>query len=185
MAGMDASTWVAIAAAVFAGLSWLEAFRQRRLAAALQKAAASPYVWADFRLAGDEGVHLIVKNEGPAVARDVVVTFDPPFISSIEGEGPPQPLSIASMAPGRVMGWFLDVGFQRLAESNDLPTMYRVTVTGRGPFGPLEPLEYKLNFKDYDGALIRPANEGAALQKSISDAAEKVARAVKERNRRT
>ncbi len=92
---MDASAWVAVVAAVIALASVVVAVLQARSSAQQARAAqrqtelqqkaleeaAQPYVWADFRMDAEHGYvpMLVIANEGPTVATDVEVTFDPPL----------------------------------------------------------------------------------------------------------
>ncbi len=165
---VDASAWIAAVSALVAVAAVCVSVWQARIAAAqraigeqqtalqrqIREDAAQPYVWADFR-SDDERGHLmilIVKNEGPTVATGVTIAFDPPLPESWRaGElpvGPSGPL--ASMPPGRHMRWNLGASFDMLAD--DLPQRFRVTINGRGPYGPFGPLQYHLDLADYKEA---------------------------------
>lgn len=93
--GMNASAWVAVAAAaialIAAAVTYVQARHVKRQADAAEKQTTlqeaifqdgrQPYVWADFRLDETQGslMQLMVRNEGPTVARDVRILFDPPL----------------------------------------------------------------------------------------------------------
>jgi len=174
--GIDASAWVSLVAAAIAVIAVVVATWQARSAksqadSARRQADAAvhqtelqerihrdsnqPYVWADFRLDLTQGslLHLVVRNEGPTVAEDVRIVFDPP----LQGSGVSRSLDSLhvqlaggrrSMAPGREMKWAFAVGHRLFDESSEVPHQYWVTITGRGPHGDLPPLTYPLGLDE-------------------------------------
>jgi hypothetical protein len=169
---MDASAWVAVVAALIAlgtaGVtSWQARSAKTQADAAKRQADAAtsqtelqervyrdshqPYVWVDFRPdpATRQMVRLVIRNEGPTVAEDVQVTFDPPLQSpdqvvrfaeranGLLGSG------LRSMPPGREMAWHFARGFVLFADDTG-SLQYKVTISGQGPFGDMPELEYVL-----------------------------------------
>ncbi|MGI8614012.1 MAG: hypothetical protein ACR2KL_08760 [Nocardioidaceae bacterium] len=156
------------------------AVRQTELQEQIRRDAAQPFVWVDLRPDPKSMtfIHLVVQNDGPTVAQGVQVTFVPPLQSTI-AELEPLLLHNAlaqgfpSLPPGRRLVWSLDVFPARFA--SDLPRQYEVTITGHGPFGPLEPLVYQLSLSDYEGT---EANRQGTL-KGVEDQLAKIERALK------
>ncbi len=146
---------------------------QTELQERIRRDGAQPYVWVDFRL--DPGHAFIVRvhleNNGPTVARDVHVTFEPPlpnlghnwdvmrYTAFREG--------FASLPPGRVMEWNLATGPELL--NADIPQRYSITITGRGPYGPMEPLKYELGLAEWKNLEATPPGSLHEIKKSITD----------------
>jgi hypothetical protein len=155
------ATGAALVAAIIAAIAlWYTRLAtraaQRQVAAAedqtqlqrqLRIDAAQPYVWIDIR-PSDEHAQLLVLylgNSGPTVATDVRVTFDPAIqLGGRHVEATEQlTRGILALPPGRVMHWQLGVSNQQVPAAS--PDGYLVRITGDGPFGPLDPLEYLLD----------------------------------------
>jgi rRNA-processing protein FCF1 len=133
-----------------------ESRRQTALQDVMRRDSAQPYVWVDFRTDDRNGVvfELVLKNEGPSVATDVVVTFDPPLasrLSDVLGEV----IKVASMPPGRSLRWFFDSGMT-LYDDDSVVKRYRVAITSTGPFGAVPPLAYDLDLNDFLKSAIAP-----------------------------
>jgi hypothetical protein len=170
MTRMDASAWIAIAGAAvtiivaaitlpFTARGANSAQRQAEysgqqtdLQRRLRRDAAQPYVWADLQ--GDDAqgflINLVVCNEGPTVATDVRVTFDPPLESTLDNNSFDQAQEklkggLSSLAPGRRMQWIIGTGPDIL---NRDESKYTVSITGNGPFGKLSPLSYVIDLSD-------------------------------------
>lgn len=187
---MDASAWTAVVAAAISLGSAVAAGIQSRYSARQAEAAeqqtdlqrqqlrdaAQPYVWADFRpdLAHGSVVRLVVKNEGPTVATNVTVKFDPPLPGDLVNPsvGPQAPLS--SLPPGREMAWWMDSGAVLLNDGQR--HLYRVTITGTGPGGPMSPLSYDLDLQDFATAGIEAVGSLAELTKEVKKLRETVAK---------
>ncbi len=189
---VDAGGWISIIAVIVAAAAAYfarqqarfardqadAATRQTELQQQLQRDAAQPYVWADFRLDERNGVILVVvvQNDGPTVATDVRVVFDPPLEGTEPNRTLPDPARvIPSMPPGRRLVWHLDAAPDRFASA--LPLRYVVTITGRGPFGGMDALRYVLDLEDFRRA-SSIANGSLA---GIEDSVKKVAEALRER----
>ncbi len=175
--GMDASAWVSVVAAAIAVVAVIVAIWQARAAKAqadatkvqahaavrqtdlqerIHRDSAQPYVWADFRLDPTQGalMRLVIRNEGPTVAEDVRVVFDPPlqgaglvgdvnYVQQVLSRG------FQSMPPGREMRWNFAVGHVLFSDDSNVPLRYTVTITGRGPFGELPQVRYELDLEDF------------------------------------
>lgn len=170
---MTAPAWIAAVAAVIslisvvvAVISARNAARQTALAeraSELQRqaleAAAQPYVWVDLR--PDEShaqlMRLVAVNQGPTVATDVVITFDPPLPADPHNGQPAGPVGpLASMPPGRTISWTVGNGGTSTLFEGAGPTRHQVKVTATGPYGLVE-LEYALDVSDYaHAAAIAP-----------------------------
>jgi hypothetical protein len=174
--GMDASAWVAVVAAAIAVVAVVVAFLQARSAKSQADAAkvqadaavrqtelqervhrdsTLPYVWADFRLDETQGslIYLVVRNEGPTVAEEVQIYFEP----ALQGVGLKKDLDalqrrltngLRSLPPGREMRWWFAIGHVLFDEANTAPLKYQVRITGRGPYGDLPEVTYVLDLDD-------------------------------------
>lgn len=212
--GWDASTWVAVVAAVITAVgtaitlwalaaarsqaesakSQAESARvqteiakdQTELQRQIARDAAQPYVWADFRPDTAQGtlVNLVVHNQGPTVAHDVRVVFNPPLQSI--GMQPGYTLrpvyellsaGLDSMPPGRELKWPFASGHKIDQTDPGVPTSYEVCITARGPHGPTEPLRYVLDVSEMAGA--RDENLGSL--RSVAEAIDGLAKLIKPR----
>ncbi len=186
---MDASAWVAVVAAVIALASVVVAVLQARSSAQQARAAqrqtelqqkaleeaAQPYVWADFRMDAEHGyvLMLVITNEGPTVATDVEVTFDPPLPPKDRQSGPVGPSGpLRSLPPGRRMSWWIGSG-PDLSSSGAL-RRHQVRITGTGPHGPLPVLEYDLDMNDFGSSASAPPGSLAGVTSQL----EKLTKAV-------
>ncbi|GLZ07655.1 hypothetical protein Acsp03_51210 [Actinomadura sp. NBRC 104412] len=161
---MDATDWIATIAAVIAVVaaiaSWRQVAHARNQAEAAKgslalqekmwRDATQPYVYVDIRPDPRNGsmLLLIIENIGRSVATNVRVEFNPPLESATEkfrdiGAKKALAEGIPAMPPGARVSHFFGLGFE-LASSN-LPKSYSVKITGDGPLGALDPLEYKLD----------------------------------------
>lgn len=135
--------------------SWAEQARQAR---ELQEEQARPFVIVDF----EPGflVYLIVENIGRTMARNVTITPDKPFESTlpIPREIDETPLfrePIPALPPGKKIRVLFDSAPARL--NSDLPRAYDVTVRYEGPFGQhYEPDRYPLDLSMYLGSALPP-----------------------------
>ncbi|TDC60874.1 hypothetical protein E1200_29770 [Actinomadura sp. GC306] len=198
---MKSADWIAIAAAIVAVVAALASWRQvrhakdqansaqdqaatakesYRLQEELWRDAVQPYVYVDIRPDPRNGqmLLLVIENSGRSVAKNVRVTFNPPLRSANEkyekiGEKTALKEGIPAIPPnGRIMH-FLDIGFE-LAKA-DIPKSYTINVTGEGPAGELEPLEYVLDLNALllEGPVLA---EGTIheLSRAISNLAKKI-----------
>jgi hypothetical protein len=174
---VSGETWVAIAAALIAlgalFYSWRStraavraadaAEKQTKIQEQLRIDAAQPYVWADLRIDDTSGtlVNLVVGNSGPTVAEKVRVNIDPalPSVGSLgERAKAAQRLvadGIESLPPGRVLMWPLGTAPELM--NAKIPQAYKLTVTARGPFGPVPTLTYIVDMANWHGSLDRPS----------------------------
>jgi len=140
-----------------AAAAWLEARHAKRQADAAERQtelqervhrdAHQPYVWADIRVDSTQGsiLRLVVRNEGPTVAEEVRITFDPPLQTTrsihTDVDRAQERLSqgLRALPPGREMAWYLAMGRELSSknDADDVPHEYTVKITGRGPFGDL------------------------------------------------
>jgi hypothetical protein len=114
--------------------------------------ARQPFVWADFRLDATQGelLQLVVRNEGPTVAHDVRVVFDPPLrgaglTEGLDSVNDQLARGFEAIPPGREVRYAFGVGHMIFAEDTEAVLQYTVTITGRGPRGDLPQLSYPLN----------------------------------------
>lgn len=191
---MDIGNWVALGAALISVIALIAAFgqarsaRQQALAAKEQVELArrqteiqeqlyrdqqQPYVWVDYRI--DPVSHwlldLVLKNEGPTIATNVRVSFDPP----ISRAGAVKDLDLdtlpgfqdgfASLPPGREMRWTLGSHVE-VYEENALKR-HTVKISFDGPFGPVGPLVYELDYADGKSMALRDPGNLKALTEAI------------------
>lgn len=163
---MDLTVVVSVVSALIAFLAFLASVQQARIAQAqtrLQQQAhedaAQPYLWADFIPDEEHGGFflLVLQNQGPTTATDVAIEFDPPLPQGWHKEKAVGPATgFASLPPGRRMYWRLGTTWDRLADGEI--TRFGVTLTGRGPYGPVR-THYDLDMADYrTGAQRVPGN---------------------------
>jgi hypothetical protein len=173
---MDATAWIAaISAAVALGalyFTWEQAKnakRQTDLQQRMHEDAAQPYVWADLRPTDDRMhlMRLLVCNDGPTVATDVLVTFDPPLPRKLRAEEVQAEYRIAAMPPGRRMSWSLNTGPDWIQGSS--PKRFTVTITATGPFGPVTPNVYELDVDEYRGVDATPPGTLYGIDRAIKD----------------
>jgi hypothetical protein len=166
---MDEAAWIAAVSAAIAlgagAATWWQATiakRQTTLQELVRKDSLRPYVWVDYRLDPVSAwlVDLVIRNEGPTVATNIRVTFDPPVKRSAQmnsstplNELPAFSEGITSMPPGREMRWSLGSHVE-LYEQGALGR-HKVTIRYDGPFGPEDPLEYHLDYADANAMAIR------------------------------
>jgi hypothetical protein len=171
---MDATAWIAAVSAVVAlgalYFTWEQARnakRQTDLQQRMHEDAAQPYVWADIRPDEEHGfvLVLVARNEGRTVATDVRLTFDKPLPSEFADEWDGRALSLASIAPGRQLVWWLKPG--PAWYGSDLPRAYTVTIDCTGPFGPAPTLSYVLNIDDFGSEAPMKRGSLHALTKEL------------------
>ena len=192
---MDLNTSAAIIAAVAAIVSPIISFfalkpAQRAARAAeeqtniqrqLMQQTAQPYIWADIQADSKQGdlLHLVLGNSGPTVARNVRVTIDPSISSKgnagCYAEHAQRRLreGVLSLAPGRTIRWSLGLGSDLLKSEND-ETVYRIVVTGEGPYGPLDPWDVLVRPSDWRESLDQPDGSLHLVRKSIDELAKAI-----------
>ncbi|MFJ6139320.1 hypothetical protein [Kitasatospora sp. NPDC092286] len=123
-----------------------------------QQEQNEPYVIVDIQPRDpSSGVLVIViENIGPSVARNVQINADPPLVSGW-GNDLTEMLrralgrTIPMLPPGRRLEYLLD---NQDRFQSDLPSAYRFTVQSEGPYGPVETLEYVVDFSTWAEALV-------------------------------
>ena len=133
------------------------AVQQTEIQERIHRDGGQPYVWADFRLDATQGslMYLVIRNEGPTVAEDVRIVFEPPLqsvspIKNLEPVHAQLAEGLRSMPPGREMKWGFATTGHRLYgdEGGKVPHRYTVTITARGPYGDLPTLTYPLDLDE-------------------------------------
>jgi len=170
---------IALVALFFTGVAARAALQQTVLQRRVHEEAMSPYVWADIRPDDQQGQMfvLVVGNSGPTLAQDVTVRIEPPFEGADGGrywsEAQEQLAEgVASLPPGRVMSWNLGVAFKVL-ERTDRPD-HKVTIDGRGPYGPLPTLTYRVRADDIRHGRATPSGTLHGVTESILGVSEAV-----------
>lgn len=135
------------------------AIRQLEIATESYRRAQQPYLWADIRPRDDGGVfELMIGNAGPTVATNVRVTIEPSlltitpdgerFKSIAERLAERLQTGLKSIAPGRTLAWTIGSSHE-FYNQGDIPLPdLRITVTGSGPHGELDPVEYPISLED-------------------------------------
>ena len=169
---------VALVALVFTRRQVEAAEKNTRLQRQISEDAAQPYVWVDIRLHDQHGgfLMLVLKNEGPTVATDVTIKFDPALPSSWRdgrSVGPDtsqddQRAHFQSLPPGRLMQWNLGVHHEIL-DSSAAPTSFSITVEATGPYGPISPLLYTIDLNEYLGAAMTVSGTPLSIVKAMKD----------------
>lgn len=160
---MDASGWIA-AGSAFLALVALYFTRQQTAAARKQtllqqqmrEDQAQPYVWADIR-PSDQSMHLmmlVLHNEGPTTATNVVVSFEPPLPREIGESQSFSEYRVVGMPPGRTMRWHLNMAPDWLDGTS--AKRFKVTIAADGPFGKVTPVTYELDVEEYRQASATP-----------------------------
>jgi hypothetical protein len=149
--------------------------RQTGLQEQIHRDSLQPYVYLDVRVdpVSKEMFDLVIENSGPTIATNVKVSIDPPLRSSIDPDVDRWALTrgIVSMPPGRSLSWGFDMALSR---GDDYPSKYQVTITGDGPFGPMQQLSYSLDLDDYDDTEARKTGTLKDIAKGITDLAKAV-----------
>lgn len=135
--------------------SWAEQARQAR---ELQEEQARPFVMVDF----EPGflIYLVVENIGRTMARNVTITPDKPFESTLStpheiNETPLFRQPIPALPPGKKIRVLFDSAPARF--DSELPRSYKVTVRYEGPLGrQYEPDRYPLDLSMYYGSALPP-----------------------------
>lgn len=146
----------------------LEVARQQlEQARQAQREQSEPYVIVDIQpyRQGTGVLVLVIENIGPTVARNVQVSCEPPLTSHMGSEvdsllGQALARTIPMLPPKRRLEFLFDDA-NRFREDNALPTAYHFTVRSKGPYGPVEELEYTVDFAAWKGALVgqRPTKQ--------------------------
>ena len=122
-----------------------EARKQNNIQTKVQKEALQPYLWVDIQPTFAQGnlLQIVLANEGPTVATNVQVVFDPKIPPATAGLDKSEVTQcrlrdgILSLTPGRRLCWPIGSVTARIGDSQsfDSTITYRVTVKGCGPFG--------------------------------------------------
>lgn len=203
---MQPGDWVALAAAVVAvvALIWTRgqarsakeqaesareqvtlAKRQTEIQEQLYRDQQQPYLWVDFRIdpVSYYLVDLVLKNEGPTVATNVQVTMDPPIQRSSAFNIERRLLNLpgfangfASIPPGRELRWSLGTHVELYEERTF--HRHKVTIAFDGPFGPVEPLTYVLDYADAKAMALRDPGSMKSITEAINKSNKEVVRAL-------
>lgn len=138
-----------------------EARRQTELQEQVRRDAQAPYVWLDYRPATDVSwlIELVLRNEGPTIATNVRVTIDPPMPRYVgEDRSPLHEMAgfargFSSLPPGREMRWVLGAHHHVLKKEN--AGAHRVCISCDGPDGPIQQIDYVLDFTESTNVSIR------------------------------
>jgi hypothetical protein len=146
------AAWVAAGIAVAAVVVSIVVARNEGRA---RREAAQPRVSVDFRPDDRSAfmIRFVVQNTGASVATDVQISLDPPWESATPDFDDQPPTTFASIPPGRLVGWTVDTWVHRLG--SDLPRTYTVTISAKGPAGPVTET-YPLSLGDWDRAAVDP-----------------------------
>ncbi|MBF0721938.1 hypothetical protein [Sanguibacter inulinus] len=186
---MDGAAWVAIVGAAVASAAGLAAWLQVRvmkeqteLQRQIHRDSQVPYVWVDFRIDPVHAwlVHLVIKNEGPTVATNVRVNFNPVVrredVNSAFGELASLKAftnGIASLPPGREMRWTL--GSTVAIYNAGTLSRHRVEITHESAVGQHGPLVYELDFGDFPGASAQPQGSLKRIEAAIKKQTQAIA----------
>lgn len=180
---MSAESTVAVVAAVIASFSmgaamWQasSARRQTNLQQRIIEDAAQPYVWADIRPDDRDAAffHLILKNEGPTVAENVQVSFNPtlPEAWRPSRRVGPSGTEFASVPPGRTMIW--NLGSVTDVMSKKTAMQFDITVSTKGPYGDVPARTYRIDLTQYDGHAMRAPGTLSGVTRAIADLTKRI-----------
>lgn len=176
-----AAAVAAIASAFFVWFQVREMKRQTELQREVAEGAVAPYVWADVRVQTANGWNLefALGNSGPTVARNVVVSVDPPFPQTNENEGRFVTLmherlerGLPSLAPGRVYSWTLGSSAELVNRSGQLA--HTVTIDCDGTSGPVARSQYVIDFASFRESVARHDGTLRDVAKEINSAADRI-----------
>lgn len=122
--GILAAQLIVLVAA--AAVAWYQAREARRLRLEQHR----PFVVIDVDFIGTSELFLYVKNLGTSLARSVKFEIDPPLSSAVDIPVDKFKMlthGVSTLAPGKELRSFFDIGFQR--NESDLPLVYTARVT--------------------------------------------------------
>lgn len=180
---MSTESTVAVVAAVIALFSmgaaiWqaASARRQTNLQQRIIEDAAQPYVWVDIRPDDRDAAffHLILKNEGPTVAENVSVSFNPslPEVWRPSRQVGPNGTDFASVPPGRTMIWNLGSTVDIIGKKTAM--QFDITVSAKGPYGDVPPRTYRIDVAQYDGHAMRAPGTLSGVTRAIAELTKQV-----------
>ncbi|NUP18415.1 MAG: hypothetical protein HOZ81_20485 [Streptomyces sp.] len=170
MKELDAGDWISIGTAVIAiaaavisawqaSIARSSTKQQLALTERIHREQNEPYVIVDIQPQDPySGVLVvIIENIGPTVARNVRISCDPPLVSGwgddlTEMVQHALSRTIPMMPPGRRLEFLLD---NQERFNSDLPMAYTFTVNSEGPAGPVETLEYTVDFGTWAESLLK------------------------------
>lgn len=170
-----------LASALFIWFQVREMKKQTNLQREIAEAAAAPYIWADVRVQAANGWNLefAIGNSGPTVARDVVVTVDPPFPQVDDTEAryvqamhERLERGLPSVAPGRQYTWTL--GNSADLVNRPAPLAHTVTIDCSGPAGPTARSQFTIDFESFRESVARHDGSLRDIAKEIRVAADKL-----------
>lgn len=194
---MGAGEWVAVAAALVAvvavGFAAVQAQAAKVQAQAAKEQVAQarrqteiqervyqdqqqPYVWVDYRLdpVSYTLIDLVIKNEGPTIARNVKITINPMIKRTAEFHKAADLPDLqgfvdgfASIPPGREMRWSLGYHTEIAVQGN--LGRHDVTISFDGPFGPVEPYTFVLDYADMKAASLRDPGHIGQVAKELKE----------------
>ncbi|MEA2575388.1 MAG: hypothetical protein QOH93_2686 [Chloroflexia bacterium] len=145
---------------------------------------SAPYVVVYFDSDADkpEFIHLVIKNLGKKLARDVRLIFEPPLANSHEGEFANIPLlqeGIGALAPGQEVRTFFDSTISYLGRIEEdeashkyptLPLVYNVTISYLGGLNKVRTMIHQKVDLSYRIGLFYTTSKGVAdLVKEVDD----------------
>ena len=162
-----------------------EARKQNNIQTKVQKEALQPYLWVDIQPTFAQGnlLQIVLANEGPTVATNVQVVFDPKIPPATAGLDKSEVAQcrlrdgILSLTPGRRLCWPIGSVTARIGDSQsfDSTITYCVTVKGCGPLGPLDsetfyirPADWREIIDEPVGSLHRVAEQLKEIAKQLN-----------------
>jgi len=148
---MDSAGWLAATSALAAFIALFftrqqaaAAHAQTELQRQIRQEQAQPYVWADIRPSeqSQQLMLLVLRNEGPTVAANVVVSFSPPLPNLMKQDQPTSEYRLAGMPPDRTMSWNLGMSPEWLNGSE--PKRFTVSISADSSLGAVPDLSYVL-----------------------------------------
>lgn len=178
-----------LASALFIWFQVREMKKQTALQRAIAAAAAAPYVWADVRVQTANGWNLefAIGNSGPTVARNVVVTVDPPFpqtdakeARNVQRMHDRLEHGLPSVAPGREYTWTL--GNSADLVNRPAPLAHVVTVDCIGLDGPTATSQFTIDFESFRESVARHDGSLRDIAREIKSATDRLVQEQKRQN---
>lgn len=161
-----------------------EACKQNNIQTKVQKEALQPYLWVDIQPTFAQGnlLQIVLANEGPTVATNVQVVFDPKIPPATAGLDKSEVAQcglrdgILSLTPGRRLRWPIGSVTARIGDSQsfDSTITYRVTVKGCGPLGPLDSGTFYIRPADWREIIDEPVGSPHRVAEQFKEIAKQL-----------
>lgn len=180
------SAVAAVAAAYAASRSARLAGEQIKNQRGQFESSMQPYVWVDIRPREEDGqfLVLVVGNSGPTVATDVRIHVDRDVPHAHRHSEQLQRTldrfnaGHASLPPGRSHSWGLGTAVEVL-DDPDMDRRITVTIDANGPYGPVEPLKYRIDLNDWRETSVQARGSLYRVEKAVQSMEKALVKAIR------